>query len=230
MSNVVLFLMTKDYQDSKSCRQEVMYTTDSLKKRFIPIYVKRDFMASGWLGVRIVGPQYIRFGKKSFEITFKDLVKLILDEKSFKKNDSKNSLVDNGLQMKLNEDEKSVQDSLTNGHENLNQFDNEMETTSILNDKPIETWNSNDIANWFDARKVRQELMEMYDFQYGTELLLYVQCLRSDWQTEYLDVREQFSNRYVTILYRNEFVRLVAALIDLENRYKKRSWNPCNIL
>ncbi|CAF5135155.1 unnamed protein product, partial [Rotaria magnacalcarata] len=57
-SKVIIFLMSKDYQDSKSCRQEVMYTKDSQKKRFIPVYIKKEFVATGWLGVRIVGPQY----------------------------------------------------------------------------------------------------------------------------------------------------------------------------
>ena len=46
-ADVILFLMSKDYQDSKSCRQEVMYSKDSLKKRFIPIYIKKNFIATG---------------------------------------------------------------------------------------------------------------------------------------------------------------------------------------
>ncbi|CAF0869827.1 unnamed protein product [Rotaria sordida] len=210
-SDVILLLMTKDYQDSKSCRQEVMYTKDSLKKRFIPVYVKRDFVASGWLGVRIVGPQYIRFGKKSFEATVNDLMKLIFEdksEKSSKHKDSKVSVTVPYVEIKPDENDKSNEELPRYDHENFNQSSNEIMPVLVSNPKLIEKWNSNDIANWFDANKVRCELKEMYDFQCGTELLLYGQCLRSDWQSECLDVQEQFSKRYNTVLYRNEFVRL----------------------
>ncbi|CAF0859907.1 unnamed protein product [Rotaria sp. Silwood1] len=186
--------MTKDYQDSKSCRQEVMYTKDSLKKRFIPVYVKRDFVASGWLGVRIVGPQYIRFGKKSFEATIKDLVKLIFEdksEKSSKHKDSTMSVTVPPVAIKPNENDKSNEESPKDDHDISNQSNCEITPVLVPNPKPIDEWNSKDITDWFDANKVRYELKEMYDFQCGTELLLYGQCLRPDWQSEYVDIGEK---------------------------------------
>lgn len=76
-SDYVLFLMSKEYFNSKSCRQEVAYVTDTLKKEFIPIYVDTDFKASGWLGIRIAGSQYIRFGKNDFTDTYKELLSII---------------------------------------------------------------------------------------------------------------------------------------------------------
>ncbi|CAF4655948.1 unnamed protein product [Rotaria sp. Silwood1] len=58
--HVVMFLITKEYQNSKSCRQEVM----------------------NWLGIRIVDPQYDRFGKRSFGNTITIILNLIVDDDS----------------------------------------------------------------------------------------------------------------------------------------------------
>ncbi|CAF3025327.1 unnamed protein product [Rotaria sp. Silwood2] len=225
--------MTKDYQDSKSCRQEVMYTKDSLKKRFIPIYVKRDFVASGWLGVRIVGPQYLRFGKKPFEETVKDLVKLIFDDKSEKNSKHKVAKVPVTVplvEIKPDENDKPNEESPKDNYDDSNQSSHELLPLLVPNPKPIEKWNSKDIADWFDANKVRCELKEMYDFQCGTELLLYGQCLRPEWQSEYFDVREQFLKQYSTVLYRNEFVRLVNVINQLEQVQTKPVSSTCGIL
>ncbi|CAF4783901.1 unnamed protein product, partial [Rotaria socialis] len=232
-SDVVLFLMTKDYQDSKSCRQEVMYAKDSLKKRFIPVYVKRDFAATGWLGVRIVGPQYIRFGKKPFEATVKELVKLIIEDKSEKSSTKKNSktpVVDSSVKAESNENEKSDPDLTKEEPENLHQSNQKITQVAVNNSKPIKIWNSNDIFDWFDTNKIRHELKEMYDFHSGTELLLYAQCLRQDWESEYLDIREQFSKRYGVVLYRNEFVRFVTAIKKLEPLQTKPASSTCTIV
>lgn len=225
--------MTKDYQDSKSCRQEVMYAKDSLKKRFIPVYVKRDFAATGWLGVRIVGPQYIRFGKKTFEATVKELVKLIFEDKSEKsstKKDSKAPVVDSSVKVASDENEKSDRDLIKEDPENSHQNNEKTMQVAINNSKQIKIWNSNDIVNWFDTNKIRHELKEMYDFHSGTELLLYAQCLRQDWQSEYLDIREQFSKRYGVVLYRNEFVRFVSAINKLEPLQTKSVSSTCTIV
>lgn len=227
-ADMVLLLMSKDYQDSKSCRQEVMYTKDSLKKKFIPIYVKKEFTATGWLGVRIVGPQYIRFGKKSFESTIKELVKLILEDtkdKSSKTKDSKASpATDLPVKAKTDEQTETV-------NQDLPKEENEIITTATQsNFTSAKIWNATDIANWFDGNKIRPELKEMYDFQCGTELLLYGQCLKPDWQSEYLDVREQYSKRFGTTLYRNEFVRLVTAFDKLEKSQTKLGSSACDIL
>ncbi|CAF3766908.1 unnamed protein product [Rotaria sp. Silwood1] len=226
-SDIILFLMTKDYQNSKSCRQEVMYAKDSLKKKFIPVYVARDFVASGWLGVRIVGPQYIRFGKKPFEATIKELVKLIFEDKGEKNSKSKDS---KPAEIKPNENDKLNQELLKDDHEKFNQSNGEITQVSVRNSKSIKKWNSKDIIDWFDANKIRHELKEIYDFQCGTELLLYGQCLRPDWQSEYLDIREQFSKRYNTPLYRNEFVRLVTSINQLEELQTKPVSSTCTIL
>ncbi|CAM4797826.1 unnamed protein product [Rotaria magnacalcarata] len=166
--------LEEDYQASKSCRQEVMNAKGSLKKRFVPVYLTRDFVTSSQLGVRIVGPQHIRFGKKPFDVTIKDLIKLILEdkgEKNLKTNDSKVSVIEPPSETKEDENNKSNEDSSKQDPENSNQPIHEIKSIS----KPTETCNSQDIADWFVANKVRPELKKMYDFQCGTELLLYGQ-------------------------------------------------------
>ncbi|CAF3670704.1 unnamed protein product [Rotaria socialis] len=169
--DIILFLMTKDYQASKLCRQEVMYAKDSLKKRFVPVYLTRDFPASSWLGVRIVGPQYIRFGKKPFDVTVKDLKKLILEEKgdkNLKTKDSKVSAIEPPSETKEDENSKSNEDSPKQDPENSNQSTHETKPISKPDSKPIETSNSQDIADWFDGNKVRPELKKI-DFSGFTE-------------------------------------------------------------
>lgn len=195
-ADLILFLMSKDYQDSKSCRQEVIYAKDSLKRRFIPIYVKKDFVATGWLGVRIAGPQYIRFGKRSFDETIKELVKLIADDRKQPTSDEPKP------------EEKPVV-------ENNNMTKPKEEIPLKPPNKPVEKWTKTDIAQWLAQHHVSQELIDIYDFQRGTDLLLYGQCLRPDWQIEYTDMRTRYEHKYHTPLYRDQFVRLVSAINTL---------------
>ena len=209
-SHVVLFLMSKDYQDSKSCRQEVMYAKDSLKKRFIPIYTKKDFMATGWLGVRIVGPQYIRFGKKSFDETVKELIKVILDDKKQQEPEPSKPTKRTSILPPVTESKPvdNTDTPLSKPMENNQITESELKSSS----KPIEKWTRKDINQWFKENRIQQELIDLYDFQHGTDLLLYGQCLRPDWQVEYRDMRARYEQKHNTPLYRDHFVRFVGAV------------------
>ncbi len=204
-SDVILFLMSKDYQDSKSCRQEVMYTKDSLKKRFIPIYMNKEFTATGWLGVRIVGPQYIRFGKKSFEDTIKELSKIIHDDKKQQESEQTkpSPITENKPVTSTNNEIKPIEN-------------NQTKSNLKLSKKPIEQWTKKDVIQWFDDNYIHQELIDLYNFQNGKDLLLYGECLRPDWQIEYNDMRERYQKKYNTQLYRDQFVRFVGAMNRLQ--------------
>ncbi|CAM4773216.1 unnamed protein product [Rotaria magnacalcarata] len=92
-------------------------------------------------------------------------------EKNLKTNDSKVSVIEPPSETKEDENNKSNEDSSKQDPENSNQPIHEIKSIS----KPTETCNSQDIADWFVANKVRPELKKMYDFQCGTELLLYGQ-------------------------------------------------------
>ncbi|UJR37659.1 hypothetical protein I4U23_030355 [Adineta vaga] len=221
-ANVVLLLMSKDYQDSKSCRQEVMYAKDSLKKRFIPIYVKKDFTATGWLGVRIVGPQYIRFGKRSFDDTVKELLKLIYEDKTATESDPKQ------------ETKPLPPVTETKPTENTTNLTKPNENNPILTDfkplkTPVEHWSKKELAQWFDNNQIQRQLIEIYDFKHGTDLLLYGQCLRPDWQIEYNEIKERYQQKYHTPLYRDHFVRFVGAVNRLEPSQSKSKSKLCII-
>ena len=209
-ADVILFLMSKDYQDSKSCRQEVMYSKDSLKKRFIPIYTKKDFVATGWLGVRIVGPQYIRFGKKSFDETAKELIKLIASDK-------KEELLE------TTKETKPPPVILTSTNDVKPNEDNSIPETVIPSKQPVEKWAKKDIHNWFQSNQIQRELADLYNFQHGTDLLLYGECLRPNWQNEYNEIKERYQQKYNRVLYRDEFVRFVGAINRLEKSSSTRS-------
>jgi len=232
-SDVILFLMSKDYQDSKSCRQEVMYAKDSLKKRFIPIYMNKDFTATGWLGVRIVGPQYIRFGKRSFEDTIKELSKIIHDDKKQESEQTKETkpspvtenkpIIENKPVKSTNDETKPIESTnnqikpIENTNNEIKPIENNHTESNIkLPKKPTEKWTKKDVIQWFNDNYIHRELIDLYDFQNGIELLLYGECLRPDWQIEYNDMRERYKQKYNTQLYRDQFVRFVAVMNQLQ--------------
>lgn len=221
-ASVVLLLMSKDYQDSKSCRQEVMYAKDSLKKRFIPIYTKKDFTATGWLGVRIVGPQYIRFGKQSFEETVKKLLDLIHDDKTSGEAPPQG-------QSKPPETTTSppvTEEPLLTATQPPTETNPPASGLKPVN-KPVDKWTRPDVLQWFDQNQIRRELADVYDFKHGSDLLLYGQCLRPDWQAEYADVKERFQKKHQSVLYRDQFVRFVGALNRLEASAAKPKSRTC---
>jgi hypothetical protein len=81
-SHAVLFLISKEFYYSKSCRQEFIYVTDTFKKLFFPIFIERDFKPSGWLHKRVARLKSIRFGENDFLNTCEELLALINDNLS----------------------------------------------------------------------------------------------------------------------------------------------------
>ena len=77
-ATAIVLILSKEYYDSKSCRQELSYASDTLKKRIIPIYApNQGFKASGWLGIRIAGQKYVHFGRKSYVDACNELLSMI---------------------------------------------------------------------------------------------------------------------------------------------------------
>lgn len=90
-ADVVLFLLSNEFYQSKSCRQELIYVTDALKKLFFPIFIDREFKPIGWLQKRVVRLRSIRFGEKDFVETCEDLLGLINENLSMNISWMKNS-------------------------------------------------------------------------------------------------------------------------------------------
>ncbi|CAF4453055.1 unnamed protein product [Rotaria sp. Silwood2] len=179
-AHVILFIITKEYQSSKSCRQEVMYARDTLKKRFIPIYLKNDFVANSWLGIRIVGAQYIRFGKRSFGDSITEILNLMVDNPSQKQ--KQNALKQTKMSTTLATDPIDIQDKILDKHLDKSQDQPiELILNTVTNQpKPIEQWTFEDIDQWFHQNTIEPKLKDLYRFQHATDLLLYGQCLQSD--------------------------------------------------
>ena len=79
-SDMVLFLITKDFFNNKSCRQELIYVTDILKKPFVPIFIDSDYQSISWLHQRIDSIKSIRFGKEEdFLNTCEELLSTIMN-------------------------------------------------------------------------------------------------------------------------------------------------------
>jgi hypothetical protein len=76
-SDLVLFLISKDFFMSKSCRQEFIHVTDRLKKWFIPVFIDPNYKAIDWLDKRIAESKCIRFGEKDFMNTYDELLTII---------------------------------------------------------------------------------------------------------------------------------------------------------
>ena len=49
-SSIILCLLSGQYFQSKSCRQEFIYATDSLKRPILPILIE-NFQPKGWMGL-----------------------------------------------------------------------------------------------------------------------------------------------------------------------------------
>ncbi|CAF4891714.1 unnamed protein product, partial [Rotaria sp. Silwood2] len=105
-ATVIVLIISQEYYDSKSCRQELSYACDTLKKRIVPIYApNQKYKATGWLGIRIAGQKYVHFGRTNFTNALDELLSvLIVDQKSMAIQKSSNKVTST----KLNEEENSL--------------------------------------------------------------------------------------------------------------------------
>ena len=173
-------------------------------------------------------------GKKSFDDTVKELIKLIHDDKQQQDSDknkeikpSTNLPSQSPTVIENKPVENTNNQTTTTTTKPIDDNDKEPIRNSIK--KPVEQWTKKDIIQWFDDNYIHQELIDLYDFRHGTHLLLYGQCLRPDWQIEYNDMRERYQQKYNTQLYRDQFVRLVSAIASI-TAIKTAVKVMCNLL
>jgi hypothetical protein len=81
-SDAVIFLLSKEFYSSKSCRQEFIHVTDRLKKTYFPIFIDLDSKPPGWIHKHVTRVKSIHFGEKDFLNTCEELVTLINDNLS----------------------------------------------------------------------------------------------------------------------------------------------------
>lgn len=87
-SDVILFLISKDFLTNKSCRQELIYVVDILKKPFIPIFIDQNFAPTDWLNKRIDGLKCIHFDERNFTESCDELLSMMNEIVSMEKNSS----------------------------------------------------------------------------------------------------------------------------------------------
>jgi len=194
-ATVIVLIVSKEYYDSKSCRQELSYASDTLKKRIVPVYApNHQYKASGWLGIRIAGQKYVHFGKKSFTDALNELLSLVIaDQKSIIIPKSSHQTIPT----KLNEPENSLKN---------------------WTPKDIRKWfDDNHIHN--DLITIYAD-----QFHTGTALLVYAHHVKQFYRNEYVQVLTNYRKAYNgKPLQTVDFITFVDALWRLRQEHDPQS-------
>ncbi|CAF3274454.1 unnamed protein product [Rotaria sp. Silwood2] len=194
-ATVIVLIISQEYYDSKSCRQELSYACDTLKKRIVPIYApNQKYKATGWLGIRIAGQKYVHFGRTNFTNALDELLSvLIVDQKSMAIQKSSNKVTST----KLNEEENSLKNWTS---------------------EDIRKWfNDNHIHSDLITLLVDE-------FHTGTALIVYARHLKQFYQDEYIQILTSyykiFNGKRLQTL---DFITFVDALWRLREEYDPQS-------
>jgi hypothetical protein len=200
-ANVILCLISNYYFQSKSCRQEFIYATDTLRKLIVPVLLE-NFKPKGWLGIRIPGLKYVRFQN----LDQPDQVKMT-------------ALLDTILAT------LSLSTSSTDRHCSEHQEYYEP-IASYLHSSPtaharfrFNQWSlssSDDIKAWFSHYHISTQLRDLYDFQTGQEMIHYGEKLIENSEKHMEIYSKAFMKKYNgDELLPHEFQRFVQAIKEL---------------
>ncbi|CAF1035229.1 unnamed protein product [Didymodactylos carnosus] len=217
ISTTIVLVITEDYYKSKSCRQEVAYANDALKKPIIPIYANtvKDYRATGWLGIRIAPLKYIHFGKKTFDVAIEEVTNTVLEYIGMKRQQS--SL----HEVQAPEVIPAIVEQTTT---------DENHNSSVLCDKPLKDWTADDVNYWFKQNNIHPDLKNLYQFRTGTALILYFDHLKSNQSREYQITYDLYEDTYKKPLNTAYFINFVDALTRLKEKQQyKTSTKSCLI-
>ncbi|CAF3090716.1 unnamed protein product [Rotaria sp. Silwood2] len=166
-AQIIVCLVSNHYFQSKSCRRELTYAVETLKKPVVPVLLE-SIEPKGWLGIRISGVKYVRFKdiKQLNQTKTDDLLNTILESLKSSQNLAENPPVIRPIFKKMLADEPapiSRKNSIGN--------------TTLL---PLDKWSSatiDDIKQWFSHHHISVKLQDLYNFQTGQEMLQYAQML-----------------------------------------------------
>ena len=210
MATIIVLIVSKEYYDSKSCRQELSYASDTLKKRIVPVYApNQQYRASGWLGIRIAGQKYIHFGRKLFTDGVKELASMILPEHK-------------GLVISS---PPSLPPPPPPATETVRYEKVPEEETKVFG---LNDWTVEDIQKWFDENQIHKDLIKLYldQFHTGTALIVYARHLKLFYRNEYIRIFTKYSEAFNgKILDTLDFITFVDALYRLRQEYDPN----CNI-
>lgn len=232
MATVIVLIVSKEYYDSKSCRQELSYASDALKKRIVPIYPpNQTYRASGWLGIRIAGQKYIHFGRKLFPDAVKELAVTILpDQKQIVQPSTPAPIPSSPpqqQQQRLSEPiikQKSCDEEKSCDKEKPCEKIPEEETKC----SPLKHWTTKDIRIWFDDNHIHQDLVTLYidQFHTGTSLIVYARHMKLFYRNEYIRIFKKYYKIFQgKTLDTFEFITFVDALYRLREEYDPNYMN-----
>lgn len=203
MATVIVLIVSKDYYNSKSCRQELSYASDALKKRIIPIYPPdHQYRACGWLGIRIAGQKYIHFGRKAFTDAIQELASvMLLDQKTH-----------------------GTQPSESNSCCVSQPKETTVEENKLLLE--LKNWTVKDVRKWFDDNNVHKDLTTLFAEQFltGTALIIYARHVKLFYRNEYIRLCKNYTKVFHgKKLNTFDFIAFVDALYRFRAEYDPNS-------
>ncbi|CAF0917623.1 unnamed protein product [Rotaria sordida] len=204
-ATIIVLIVSKEYYDSKSCRQELSYACDTLKKRIVPVYPpNQTYKANGWLGIRIAGQKYVHFGRSIFTSALHELLSILaVDQKSITTQKSSNNIIST----KSDKQENSLKNWVS---------------------KDIQKWfNDNHIHN--DLITLFAD-----EFHTGTALLVYARHLKQFYREEYGQILANYYKKFNgKRLQTVDFITFVDAFWRLREEYDiqhriQDAWDKCN--
>ena len=212
LATVIVLIVSKEYYESKSCRQELSYASDILRKRIVPIYApNQQYRASGWLGIRIAGQKYIHFGRKLFADAVQELASLVTNDQ---KKASAPAVISS-----LPEALSTVENDACSPPSAPLPVKTPLEENKLF---VLKDWTREDILAWFKDNHIHENLTALFvdQFRTGTALVVYSRHLKYFYRNEYVRIYakyyESFDGKRLDTF---EFVKLVDALhrLRLEN-------------
>jgi len=223
MATIIVLIVSKEYYDSKSCRQELSYASDTLKKRIVPVYApNQQYRASGWLGIRIAGQKYIHFGRKLFTDAIKELSSMVVT-------DQKKIIESSPLPPPPPPSSETVTCSPCQIiPEKIIEEENKLLT--------LKDWTTKDIRKWFDDNHIHNDLTTLYadQFHTGTALIVYARHLKLFYRNEYIQIFTKYHKIFQgKTLNTLDFITFVDALYRLRTEYDPNcntedSYGKCN--
>ncbi|CAF2757806.1 unnamed protein product [Rotaria sp. Silwood2] len=182
-SECIILCMSDSYKRSSACQSEASYAY-KLKRRMIPLIMRKEFKPDGWLQVLIGSRLYINFGRLTFDEACQRLMKEInalkrvpiLPEKVVNDTDNRATKEQPSVTVKAKESEKPSPRENT-----VSSIIKTRKPTLDFIRKPILEWSELDTQDFLAANRLKQllplceemdgrALMELYNISINNKL------------------------------------------------------------
>lgn len=211
-ASLVVCLLSPQYFESKSCRQEFVYAADKRKKKLVPILLDK-FEPAGWLGECCTCPSPSLFTSAGIRMTGLKYVR-------FKD-------IERPEQKKMDELCTTILTSLSLTKETTHRDEIPLKMIPAPATPPRQrsfaqwTSSSDDIHAWFADHHISSELRDLFNFQSTKEMLAYAPLVVTDREQQLSIYTRLFARKYSgNDLPPNEFYRLALALEQLLDEHR----------